>query len=75
MRPPGPRRRRVEEREPAAFPHQTQQEIEVEALAVRFGLAYLSAEGLAKLTRLLAWVLASQPAPPDLIKPPPERFG
>lgn len=52
-----------------------------ERLARRFGLTYLSAEGYAKLARLLTWTMVNrawQPANPqsDLITvPPPQRIG
>lgn len=52
-----------------------------ERLARFFGLTYLSAEGYEKLASLLAWVRPARMEPPevrpdpDIVKPPPERFG
>lgn len=57
MRPNGPRRRRVDEREAAPWPQQTGQQRDAEALAIQFGLGYLSTEGYAKLAELLAHVI------------------
>lgn len=53
--------------------------LEAERIANRFGLGYLSREGFEKLARLIAWVrsgaaLPTVENPPDIIKPPPERF-
>ena len=53
--------------------------LEAERIANRFGLAYLSREGFEKLARLIAWArsgaaLPPVERPPDIVKPPPERF-
>lgn len=53
--------------------------LEAERIANRFGLAYLSREGFEKLARLIAWVKSGRALPPvehppDIVKPPPERF-
>lgn len=82
MRPNGPRRQRIDEREAVPWPEQTGQQRDAEALAMHFGLGYLSAEGLAKLARLLAWVdplrwtPPADPAPPaDIVRAQVERIG
>lgn len=54
--------------------------LEAERIANRFGLGYLSREGFEKLAQLIAWVRADWSPPPverdpELIKPPPARFG
>lgn len=82
MRPNGPRRQRGDEREAGPWPEQTRQQRDAEALAMYFGLGYLSAEGVAKLAMLLAWVdplrwtPPAEPAPPaDIVTQSLERIG
>lgn len=57
----------------------TPEALAAEMLARQFGLTYLSAEGYEKLARLIAWLRADKPLPPehqaDIVKPPPARFG
>ena len=82
MRRNGPRRQRVDERMAAPWPEQTRQQRDAEALAVHFGLGYLSSEGFAKLAQLLVWVdplrwsPPESPSPPaDIVTQPLERIG
>lgn len=79
--PGAERRTRIYDREAAPWPELSDLERSAEKLAVHFGLGYLSAEGIAKLAGLLAWVRPTRWSPPviehppDLIKPPPSDEG
>jgi hypothetical protein len=74
--------KRLADFRPAPWPALTRRERDAEALAIHFGLGYLSAQGIANLAKLLTWTCPLRWNPPDemasaadLIKPPPERIG
>lgn len=79
MKPKLARRHGVAAMAPAPWPEQALEVRDAEAVAAHFGLDYLSRDGFEKLARLIAWVrsgavLPPVEPPPDIVKPPPERF-